>query len=180
MSCLEFLGCLLQFMEYLSREKKNLVNVLGEGEGCAYTQGAFLFVSDRSLCICTCSGTCAGGVNGFKCSLFVSAQKLLLWFPIDGNTLWASCAPIGCFMDVVLGSAWTQQWDSPCPGVQCGQEIPGSAHTALQTCCSLLALGSSPAGLPLLQTLPLPQQWSQHRPQISPLHPQFSRVFPQK
>lgn len=30
-------------------------------------------------------------------------------------------------------SGWAQQWDSPCPGVQCGQEIPGCVHAGLQT-----------------------------------------------
>lgn len=55
-------------------------------------------------------------------------------------------------------SAWAQRWDSPCPSVRCGREMPGSAHAGLQTCCSWLGLGNSPAGpcyKPLLQALPL-------------------------
>lgn len=43
-------------------------------------------------------------------------------------------------------SAWAQRWDSPCPSVRCGREMPGSAHAGLQTCCSWLGLGNSPAG----------------------------------
>lgn len=175
MSCLEFLGCLLQFMEYLSREK-NLVNVLGEGEGCAHTQGAFLFVSDRSPYVHTCSGPRAGGWIDLRCLPFVSAQKLLLWFPRDGSTL---CALIHGFMYVFLCQ----------PGLSRGTalvQVSGELRRFLvvpmagpgQVPCR--ALLQAPAADLAFAVLAVPQHWSQHRFQTSPLHPQFSRACLQK
>lgn len=93
MSCLEFLGCLLQFMEYLSREK-NTGGCLRQRWGvCVCTQPFFL---SFDMCPYThrCSGIHTGWWIDLRCLSFVSAQKLLSWFPLDGNTLWADHALI--------------------------------------------------------------------------------------
>lgn len=76
-------------------------------------------------------------------------------------------------------SAWAQQRGQPlsrCPvwsgdSWQCPCYPPdmlliaGPGQQPCRACCK-----------PLLQTLPLPQQWSQHRPQTSPVHQVFQSL----
>lgn len=180
MSCLEFLGCLLQFMEYLSREKKI-------GECLRQRWGVWLYSGSLSFCLSqkpvrvhVLRHTC-WGMNWFKVfTLCFSPETSLVscrWeHPLGklcSHTWFHICSPV---------SAWAQQGDSPCPGVWCGQEIPGGAHADLQTCWPWAAALQGPATSPCCKPcLCCPGcAPSQHRPQTSPLHPQFSRAFLQK
>ena len=173
MSCLEFLGCLLQFMEYLSREKY-MGGCLRQRWGvCMHTRSLSFCLWHAPIHAHMLRRTCRR-VNRFKMFILCCSPETSLLVSHTGeHPLGRPCSDTWCNACLLMPAVSAGE-----PELSRGTALALSSQRSWET--GLACPGMLPPRRALEQAwgvpvLALPKRWSQGRPQP---HPSI-RVFPE-